>query len=48
MKMNDYIDLVNKKLDEMTQATLENQIDNLKILAQINEIKGLIVDLISS
>lgn len=42
------ITVINKKLDEMTQATLENQIDNLKILAQINEIKGLIVDLISS
>ena len=42
------ITVINKKLDEITQATLENQIDNLKILAQINEIKGLIVDLISS
>lgn len=42
------ISVINKKLDEMTQATLENQIDNLKILTQMNEIKGLIVDLMSS
>ncbi len=42
------VTVINKKLDELTQATLETQKDNLKILSQINEIKGLIVDLISS
>lgn len=41
------ITVINKKLDELTQSTLENQKDNLKILAQINEIKGLIIDLMS-
>lgn len=42
------VTVINKKLDELTQATLKTQKDNLKILSQINEIKGLIVDLISS
>ncbi|MCH5292202.1 MAG: YaaR family protein [Treponema sp.] len=42
------IQIINAKLDEFTRATLENQIDNLKILAQANEIKGLIIDLMSS
>lgn len=41
------ITVINKKLDELTQITLENQKDNIKILAQIDEIKGLIVDLMS-
>lgn len=42
------IQIINAKLDEFTRVTLENQIDNLKILAQANEIKGLIIDLMSS
>lgn len=42
------INIINQKLEELTQATLENQRENLKILKQIDEIKGLIVDLISS
>lgn len=41
------ITVINKKLDELTQITLENQKDNIKILAQIDEIKGLIVDLMT-
>ena len=42
------IDVINKKLDELARETLSNQMNNLKILAQVNEIKGLIVDLMSS
>lgn len=42
------INIINQKLNQLTQATLENQKDNLKILQQIGEIKGLIVDLMSS
>lgn len=42
------IDVINKKLDELARETLSNQMNNLQILAQVNEIKGLIVDLMSS
>lgn len=42
------IELINKKLDELTRGMLYNQRDNLKILASANEIKGLIVDLVAS
>lgn len=42
------VQIINEKLDALTRATLEGQMDNLKILAQVNEIKGLIVDLMSS
>lgn len=42
------IEVINKKIDELTRYTLQNQMNNLKILAQVNEIKGLIVDLMSS
>ena len=42
------IDIINKKLDELARETLSNQSNNLKILEQVNEIKGLIVDLMSS
>ena len=42
------IEVINKKLDELARETLSAQSDNLKILAQVNEIKGLIVDLRSS
>ena len=42
------IEVINKKLDALARETLSAQSDNLKILAQVNEIKGLIVDLLSS
>lgn len=41
------INIINEKLDELTRATLEGNMNNLKILAQVDEIKGLIVDLMS-
>ena len=42
------IQVINEKLDALTRETLETQMDNLKILAKANEIKGLIIDLMSS
>ena len=42
------IEIINQKLDALAKETLSAQSDNLKILAQVNEIKGLIVDLMSS
>ena len=42
------VEIINQKLDALARETLSNQADNLKILAQVNEIKGLIVDLMSS
>ena len=42
------IEIINEKLDALARETLSNQANNLKILAQVNEIKGLIVDLLSS
>ncbi len=42
------IEVINKKLDALARETLSAQANNLKILAQVNEIKGLIVDLLSS
>ena len=42
------IQVINEKLDALTRETLSNQMNNLKILAQVNEIKGLIVDLMSA
>lgn len=42
------INTINEKLDALARMTLETQMDNLKILAKVDEIKGLIVDLISS
>lgn len=42
------ITVINQKLDELARETLSNQMNNLKILAKVNEIKGLIVDLMSS
>ncbi len=42
------IQVINKKLDALARETLSNQSNNLKLLAQVNEIKGLIVDLMSS
>ena len=42
------IEIINQKLDALARETLSNQAENLKILAQVNEIKGLIIDLMSS
>ena len=42
------VKVLNDKLDALARETLSNQMNNLKILAQVNEIKGLIVDLMSS
>ena len=42
------IQVINEKLDALTRETLSTQMNNLKLLAQVNEIKGLIVDLMSS
>ena len=42
------IEIINEKLNALANATLSNQMSNLKILEQVNEIKGLIVDLMSS
>jgi len=42
------IEIINQKLDALARETLSAQSDNLKILAQVNEIKGLIVDLMSA
>ncbi len=43
-----YIEIINQKLDALARETLSAQSNNLQILAQVNEIKGLIVDLMSS
>ena len=42
------IEVINEKLDALARETLSTQSNNLKILAQVNEIKGLIVDLMSA
>lgn len=42
------VQTINTNLDNLTRGMLFNQMDNLKLLAQINEIKGLIVDLMQS
>lgn len=42
------IKTINEKLDALTRSMLFNQQNNLKTLAQIDEIKGLIVDFLSS
>jgi len=39
--------VINKKLDEMAQWMLHSHSDTLMMLAKIEEIKGLLVDLIS-
>lgn len=38
--------VINEKLDELTRDMLSLQADNIKILAQVEDIKGLIIDLI--
>ncbi len=42
------INVINEKLDLLAQSMLDDQKNNLKILQQVDEIKGLIVDLMSS
>lgn len=42
------VELINKELDSLTRSMLYNQKDNLKLLAQIDQIKGLIVDLMQA
>lgn len=42
------INVINEKLDNLTRDMLSTQMNNLKILAQVNEIKGLVVDLLRS
>ena len=42
------IETINLKLDSMVRDTLNMQANNLKILEQANEIKGLIVDLMQA
>lgn len=42
------IPTINEKLDAMTRGMLLNQRNNLQLLAQINEIKGMIVDLMQA
>ena len=39
---------INEKLDAMTRAMLLDHKNNLQLLAQVNEIKGLIIDLMQS
>jgi len=42
------IPVINEKLDAMTRAMLMDHKNNLQLLAQVNEIKGLIIDLMQS
>lgn len=42
------VKVINEKLDLLAQSMLDTQRNNLKILEQVDEIKGLIVDLMSS
>lgn len=41
------IQVINQKLDEITRDVLKRQSDNLKILSSINEVKGLVVDILN-
>lgn len=40
------VNLINEKLDNLARDMLSTQMNNLKILAQVNEIKGLVIDLV--
>ncbi|MCR4899608.1 MAG: YaaR family protein [Treponema sp.] len=42
------IETLNQKLDGMVRDTMNMQLDNIKILARVGEIKGLIVDLMQA
>ena len=41
------INIINEKLAALTAATLEGQKDNIALLAQLDEIKGLLIDLMN-
>lgn len=41
------IHVINQKLDALASDVMYNQADNIKILASVDEIKGLIVDLLA-
>ncbi|MCQ2596952.1 MAG: YaaR family protein [Treponema sp.] len=41
------IQVINQKLDEITRDVLKRQSDNLKILSNIDEVKGLVVDILN-
>lgn len=40
------VQVINEKMDQITRDMLQTQSDNLKILKEIDEIKGLVVDLL--
>jgi len=42
------VNVINEKLDNLARDMLNTQMNNLKLLQQVDEIKGLIVDLLSS
>ena len=42
------IKVINEKLNNLTRGMIMNQMGNLQILAQVDEIKGLIVDFMAS
>jgi len=41
------IKIVDDKLDQLAREILENNVDQLKMLAKVDEIKGLLVDMLS-
>ena len=41
------VQVINKKLDDLAADILYNQADQLKILAKIDEINGIVVNLLS-
>lgn len=42
------INIINEKLDQLTKETMKTQMNNFLILQKADEIKGLIIDLMSS
>ena len=47
MKKNNYfvVKIIDEKIENLTKELLFNQLDKLKILARLDEIKGLLIDL---
>ena len=41
------IDIVDKKIDKLASDILENHLETLQVLVRIDEINGLVVDLIT-
>jgi len=39
------VDVINKKIDELVTQFLEDQKDNIKLIKQVDEISGLLLDL---